>query len=98
MVSKETLEDKECTSEACRLEKFGQEDHIRKVGRDLIELIGKYFEQVHTGRIHEWYQRKHPELGRLFKNPEFRNESPERFIIAVKGDTDVARAATTVLE
>lgn len=95
---KTTVEDKDCVSEACRLEKFGQEDHIRLIGRDLIDLIGQHFEHVYFERIYDYYTKKHPELRTIFRNPEFTETSKELFIIAVKGGGDVPNAADAVFQ
>lgn len=80
---KHTYENSECTTRECRMKEFGQYDHVRIVGEDIVNATRAHFPTVAYGAMHNYYKKHHESLARLFRNPEYQ-EGRETYMFGFK--------------
>jgi SAM-dependent methyltransferase len=78
-----TYENASCVSEECRLREFGQEDHVRRIGREYVDLAARHFGTVFNGSFLQLVEKHFPYLPRVFKNNEYR-EQRDLFLFGYK--------------
>jgi SAM-dependent methyltransferase len=80
----DTFEDRDFVTEECRLEKFGQKDHVRRVGWDVLGIIKEHFADVRKGQTTDLMNVKFGELLPWFKNPELSQNSRDVYLYPFK--------------
>lgn len=80
----DTLEDKNCVTEECRKEKFGQKDHVRRPGWDVLDTIRDYFADTRNGKTADLLDSKFGDLGAWFKNSELSSKVLDVYLYAFK--------------
>lgn len=83
-----------CTSEECRRRRYGQSDHVRNIGMDVLDLVGNHFDFYRHGSYTRFFALRMPQLQSLFDNPEYHSkELMASYTYAFKGahEAEVSR-------